>query len=254
MIKAGVLIGSLVLGQAVDINTRIETVSLDAAVALDNDSRCIDILHNTWTLGNDNRAGVACDNCFHTGTDKRGVRSQQRNSLTLHVGTHEGAVASSCSRKGISPAATLTSWFGETSIRSTSVGTTATKSPPLRDETSASRKFTLRVDRCVGLRDNVFFFFNGRQIANLVGHPSVFHHPVRGLDETELIDAGIGAERNDQTDIRTFRCLDRTDTSVMRGMNVAHLETGALTRQPAGPQRRQTSLVSYFRQRIRLGP
>ncbi|OPY06413.1 MAG: hypothetical protein A4E67_01479 [Syntrophaceae bacterium PtaB.Bin038] len=40
--------------------------------------------------------------------------------------------ASSCSRKGMRAAATETSWFGETSMSSTSSGTTVTNSPPRR--------------------------------------------------------------------------------------------------------------------------
>ncbi len=46
-------------------------------------------------------------------------------------------LASSFSRKGISEAATETSWFGDTSIRSTSSGLAWTNSPPRRLDTSS---------------------------------------------------------------------------------------------------------------------
>ena len=49
-------------------------------------------------------------------------------------------LASSFSRNGISEAATETSCFGETSIRSTFAGGFSMKSPPLRVETRSLRK------------------------------------------------------------------------------------------------------------------
>ena len=46
-------------------------------------------------------------------------------------------LASSCSRNGISDAATLTSWFGDTSMRVTSSGRDITTSEPLRLDTKS---------------------------------------------------------------------------------------------------------------------
>ena len=48
-------------------------------------------------------------------------------------------LASSFSRNGISEAATETSWFGDTSIISTSSGGTIWNSPPLRADTASLR-------------------------------------------------------------------------------------------------------------------
>ena len=36
------------------------------------------------------------------------------------------------------------------------------------------------------------------------------------------------AHRADQTDVRTFRRFDRTNAAVVRRMNVAHFESGAI--------------------------
>ena len=49
-------------------------------------------------------------------------------------------LASSCSRKGMSAAATLTSWVGDTSIKSTWAGSTITNSPPRRADTRVLTK------------------------------------------------------------------------------------------------------------------
>src|SRR4029079_10079052 len=45
---------------------------------------------------------------------------------------------------------------------------------------------------------------------------------------------------------------DRADAAVVRRGNVADFESGALTRQTAWPQGRQTALVRDFGERVRL--
>ena len=81
--------------------------------------------------------------------------------------------------------------------------------------------------------------------------PSI-NSTVGAFDEAVLVDAGKGRQRVDQTDVRTFRRLDRADTAIMGRMHVAHFEAGALAGQTARPKGRQTALVGDFRQRIGL--
>ena len=90
------------------------------------------------------------------------------------------------------------------------------------------------------------------QILDLIGHLAIDDLAVRGLDEAEVVDAGIGAKRADQTDVRTFRGLDRADAAVVRWMNVTHLKTGALTGETTGPKSRETALVSELGEGVRL--
>ncbi len=75
---------------------------------------------------------------------------------------------------------------------------------------------------------------------------------VGSLDESQIIDLGIHAKRRDQTDVGAFRSLDRTQTSVVGIVHVAHLEAGTLTRQTAGTQGRHAALVGDFGQRVCL--
>ena len=91
-----------------------------------------------------------------------------------------------------------------------------------------------------------------REIDHLIGDAAVLHLAVGRLDEAVFVHPRIGRERIDQADIRPFRRLDRTDAAVMRRMHVAHLEAGALAREPAGPERGKTPLVGDLRQRIGL--
>ena len=72
------------------------------------------------------------------------------------------------------------------------------------------------------------------------------------LDEAVLVDARERRERRDEADVRTFRRLDRADAAVVRGVNVADLEAGALARETAGPEGRETTLVRDLGERVRL--
>ena len=87
---------------------------------------------------------------------------------------------------------------------------------------------------------------------HVVGDPAVLHLAVRRLDEAELVDARVARQRRDQADVRTFRRLNRADAPVVRRVDVADLEPGALARQTAGPERRETPLVRDLRERVGL--
>ena len=75
---------------------------------------------------------------------------------------------------------------------------------------------------------------------------------VRRLDEAELVDAGVGRQRRDEADVRTFRRLDRADTAVVRAVDVAHLEAGALAGETARPEGREPPLVRDLGERVGL--
>ena len=127
-----------------------------------------------------------------------------------------------------------------------------TKSPPRRQLIRSATKRCLDVELGIGLGDRVAALLHRREIDHLVGHLAVDHLAVRALDEAVLVDAGIGRERVDEADVRTFRRLDRADPAVMRRMHVAHLEAGALAGQAARPERRQPPLVRDLGQRVGL--
>src|SRR3546814_15825661 len=59
-------------------------------------------------------------------------------------------------------------------------------------------------------------------------------------------------ERVDQADVRTFRGFNRADAAIMGGVNVAHFKARAFTGKNARPERRHTTLVRDFGQRIGL--
>ena len=106
----------------------------------------------------------------------------------------------------------------------------------------------------VRLGDVVPLLLERRVELDLVGDAAVLDLAVRRLDEAELVDAGVGRQRRDETDVRTFRRLDRADAAVVRAVHVAHFEAGALAGQTAGPEGRETPLVRDFATAGSSGP
>ena len=99
------------------------------------------------------------------------------------------------------------------------------------------------IHRRIGLRHEEVLFAISGKIFDLIGHPSLFHFPIGRLDETKLIDTRKRAHRTDQSDVWPFGRLDRTYASIMRRVNVAHLEPGTLPTETSGTESRQTALM-----------
>ena len=108
------------------------------------------------------------------------------------------------------------------------------------------------VNRRVRLGDQVIFFLIPSQVIDVIRDPAISDLAIRCLNETKLIDPRESRHRADQTNVRTFRRLDRADTPVMRRMHVAHFESGAVAAQSAWSERGQAALVGELRQRVRL--
>ena len=112
-----------------------------------------------------------------------------------------------------------------------------------------------RRDELVGLddvADLVLGVAAGVGDDHVVDDAAVLDLAVRRLDEAELVDPRVARQRRDQADVRTFRRLNRADAAVVRRVDVAHFEAGALARQTAGPERREPPLVRDLRQRVGL--
>ena len=106
--------------------------------------------------------------------------------------------------------------------------------------------------RRVRLRDDVLAFLDRRQVVDLGRDLAVHDAAIRRLEEAVLVRARVHGQRVDQTDVRTFRRLDRAHAAVVRRMHVADLEARTLAREAAWSKRRNTPLVRDFRQRVVL--
>ena len=114
---------------------------------------------------------------------------------------------------------------------------------------------TVVVQRCVALTDDVVFLLLGSEVFYVCivqVNYAVLNLTVRSLDKAEVVDLCVHTQRRDKTDVRSFRRLDRTETTVVCIVYVTHLETSALTRQAARTQGRETTFVRHLGQRVGL--
>ncbi len=91
LVDVGVLVGALVLDQVVNINADF-TGNGFVVVDADHHAVGIDIIDHTTSLGDHDSARVNRRNALDAGANHGLFRTQHGHSLTLHVGTHQGAV------------------------------------------------------------------------------------------------------------------------------------------------------------------
>ena len=72
------------------------------------------------------------------------------------------------------------------------------------------------ITHLVGLSDDIIRFFIRGQIDGILLYGAIrIDDTVWRLDEAILVDLSISGQVGDQTDVRSFRRLDRTDTAIV---------------------------------------
>jgi hypothetical protein len=89
-------------------------------------------------------------------------------------------------------------------MRSTLIGLHQNRVAALAAGDEFGRDAALGVHFGVGLADIVTAFLHRREIDHLVRRATVLHLAIRAFDEAVRVDARVGGQRVDQTDIRTF--------------------------------------------------
>ena len=197
-------------------------------------------------------AGVIASTVFHTRTDKWRLRDKQRHSLTLHVRPHEGAVRVVVFKEWDERRSNgdhllwryvhvLNAFFFNDKVFFPTTGVNLI----LNDH-------VVFIKLRVRLSDRELFFHVCRQIFDIIRNVAVVYLAVRRFNKAILVDAPVSRQRVDQTNVWTFRRFDRAHTAIVRVVNVAHFHARTLTRKPARPQRRETTLMRQLSQRIDL--
>ena len=70
LVNAGVLVGTGILSQIVDIHTSFTALSF-RVINANNDATGINRFYNTTTISNNTNAGIACNDSFHTSSNQR---------------------------------------------------------------------------------------------------------------------------------------------------------------------------------------
>ena len=133
---AGVLVRALELSSG---RCRRPASRIDLLDGANDDAGRVDLVDDAGAARADRGAGIARHHGLHPGADEGRIRLHERHRLALHVRAHKGTVRVIVLRNGISAAATETSCFGDTSMRSTRSGaTTITSSARRRSPRSFS--------------------------------------------------------------------------------------------------------------------
>ncbi len=251
LVDTGVLVRAGVFGQVIDVDTRFARVHL-VFVNFDNDTGRIHVLNSTATFSYCSNTGVDGDSTFHTGTHQRLVSAQSRNSLTLHVRTHQctvGVIVFQERDQGRTDGDHLLG--GNVHV----VNLVAAEQAGFAFATAGHQifyKVAFVIQVGVRLSDNVVAFFDSRQVMNFVSDHAINHTTVRRLKEAIFVSLCVHGQGVDQTDVRTFRRFDRTYATVVRRVYVSNFEACAFAGQTAWAECGDTTFVRNLRQRVVL--
>ena len=255
-VDGGGVVGALIFGETVFLDVVVERdeTFLLGAVVTDDDLGGIDIFDHAVALGVEEDTRVFGDSLFDAGTDDRDFGVEQRDSLTHHVGTHEGTVGVVVfeeRNEGSGDGSDLVgSDVDEVNLFGSDdgeVGLTTGLDLGVED-------VTLVVLSGSGLSDGLVFFGLGREVDRILVDKdlTIDDTLVGSFDEAQLIDLSIDAKRRDEADVWAFRSLDGAETAVVGVVDVADLETGTFAGEAAGAESGDTTFVGDFGQRVGL--
>ena len=207
---------------------------------------------NAVVSGEHEAAGIARGDALHAGADERRFRRDARYRLLLHVRTHQRTVGVVVLEER-DHVGRHRERLGRTHfhVLHVTLGYTGRRLLETHfNHRQRNASFFVGLHRTVG--DRFVFFFRGVEVHNFFRHFSVDNLRVRRFDHAELIDAGEGREAQYETDVRTFRGVDRADAAVVARVHVAHFEGGAFAGNAAGAERGKGTEAFDFRERVFL--
>ena len=208
--------------------------------------------HLAAFLGHDDSPRIARHALFQSGGDQRRFSDDQRHRLTLHVRSHQSAVGvvvlQERDQTGRHRHQLFRRYVHVIDPRGLDIDEVAfaTAGHPI------GREVAPIVQRRISLGDDKRLLAIGRQVIDVTGDAPLLRLAIRRFDKTEVVDARERRQRRNQADVRTFRSFHRTNAAVVRRVHVAHLESGAIARETARPQRGEAALVGQLGQRIDL--
>src|SRR2546421_12579197 len=107
------------------------------------------------------------------------------------------------------------------------------KVPAITNRNLLASEMTASVNWRIRLRYQIIFFLIARQVIDRVRDATIRDLAIRSFDETKFVNPRESRHRTDKTNVWAFWRFDRTNPAVMRRMNVAHFESGAITRGTA---------------------
>src|SRR5699024_8604491 len=214
LVVVGALVGALKLAQHVGI--------ANAFIIHDGDEISVHVFYNARLWSDDHIASIVCSTQLHTGTNIRCLGTNQWNSLLLHVRTHQRTVSivvlQERNHRGTNGDHLTRRNVNEVNTISVSHANIAVLEANLN---AVINDVALGVLLNFSLTNGVTVFFISGEVVNLIGDATIFYLAVRGFNEAESINASVGSQRTDQTNVRAFGSLNRAHAAVVRWVNVA---------------------------------
>ena len=205
-----------------------------SVIVSDSDVCRCGTLNSTGFLCKYTNTGVNGCLGFHTGSYYRSFCGKKRNCLTLHVGSHQSSVSivvlqernQCCSyreyhlRRHVHIIKHMFLIF--LCLFKVTTGYISVK------------EMSFFIQRLIRLSYMVIIFFISCHINNFISYSRIgriclIDSAVRSLDKSVFVDSCIGSKGVDQTDVRTFRGLNRAHTSIVRIVNISYLESGSVS-------------------------
>ena len=199
-VDGGSLIGATELRQPVFLYRRLELHEflVRGTVVADTDHRGVHVLDHALSFGHHLSAGVPYKLTLDTGSDDRSLTAEQGDSLTHHVRSHQSAVGIVMLEEGDERRGYRGNLYGSHVHKLKFLGSDNRKVGSETGLDAVAHERTVIVDRSVALGDGVALLYLGSHVDHIVVaevHPAAFHLAVRSLDESEIIDVGIDAQR-----------------------------------------------------------
>ena len=252
-----ILVGTTELRNAVLLQGRLEAYELIIlrTIVEDTDGCSIYILDNTLTLCSNHGTRILAHLLLKTSTYDRCIIVKQWNCLAHHVTSHQCTVTIIMLQEWNQTCWNrcnllwrnihiVNLWRWNNWIISI-----------LTALNHVADKCTIFCQRSITLTDDLSLLILSCQVNNIIIvhiNLAIVHLTVRSYDKAEVIDLCIHTEWRNQTDVWTFRTLNRTKTTIVSIVYVSNLETSTLTRQTTRTKGRKTTLVGYLSQWVSL--
>ncbi len=228
-----------------------------AIILADNNLSRSRALNHAALFRHDAHAGVNGRFLFHTGTDNRSLRHKQGHRLTLHVRPHKRTVGIVILKERNQRRRHRKHHLRGNVHVIEHLPLVLLRLLPVTSGYVLTDKMPLLIQLLVGLSHMVIVFLVCRHIYDFIRDNRIHrivmvYLPVRRLHKTVLVNPRIACERVDQSDVRTFRRLNRAHSSVVGVMHVADLESCTVSGKTSGAKSRQTTLMSQLAKRIVL--
>ena len=251
------LIRLLELRQNVLLGVRVkanETLIL-GPVIVDNYLVCINIGDIAIHLSHHLRTREPDDRLLQACPDDRRLSTKQRDGLPHHVRTHERTVCVVVLKERDEGRSDRGNLVGSNVNQLNLILVDNREVAVLTCLHPVLEHVALVVHRGDRLSYNLMLLLFGRHILEALFREvdlAILHTAIRRLQETKTVYLRKDSQRRYQTNVRAFWRLNRAKPAIVSVVDVAHLETRAVSRQTSRAKGRQTTLVSDLGKRVSL--